>query len=130
MRLIDAVALAQEIESLEVTIGGRPATWNEAKSTVLRVIAEQPTIDTDPARRRSNALLTLDDLRQSDGDKIYIKFVGSCENFYDNEYAPYYGEYEQYVQKYNGMLRACDLPLKYYGESWIAFRCKPEEDKP
>lgn len=62
-----------------------------------------------------------------DGDKVYIQFIGACKGFYDDEYAPYYGKYEQYVQKYNGMLRACDLPLKYYGESWLAYRRKPEE---
>lgn len=43
------------------------------------------------------------------------------------EYAPYYGKLEQYVQKYNGMLRACDLPSKYYGEAWLAYRRNPEE---
>lgn len=44
-RLIDAVVLSQEIASLQVTIGGRPATWDEAKSSVLRIIDEQKTYD-------------------------------------------------------------------------------------
>lgn len=74
-----------------------------------------------------NEPLTLDELREMDGDKVYIQFIGACKGFYDDEYAPYYGKYEQYVQKYNGMLRACDLPLKYYGESWFAYRHKPKE---
>lgn len=74
-----------------------------------------------------NDPLTLDELQEMDGDKIYIKFIGACEGFYDDEYAPYFGQHEQYVQKYNGMLRACDLPLKYYDESWLAYRRKPEE---
>lgn len=26
-----------------------------------------------------------------------------------------------------GMLRACDLPSKYYGEAWLAYSCNPEE---
>lgn len=72
--------------------------------------------------------LTLDDLREMDGEKIYIKYIDACEGFYDDEYAPYYGQHEQYVQKYNGMLRACDLPLKYYGKSWLAYLHKPKED--
>lgn len=72
-----------------------------------------------------NAPLTLDELREMDGDKIYIKFIGVSRGFYDDEYAPYYGQHEQYIQKYNGMLRACDLPLKYYGESWLGYRRKP-----
>lgn len=74
-----------------------------------------------------NDPLTLDELREMDGDKVYIKFIGACKGFYDDEYAPYFGKYEQYVQKYNGMLRVCDLPLKYYGESWLAYRRKTKE---
>lgn len=60
-------------------------------------------------------------------DKIYIQHIGACKGFFDDEYAPYYGKLEQYVQKYNGMLRACDLPSKYYGEAWLAYRRNPEE---
>lgn len=45
MRLIDAAALAQEIESLKVTIGGRLATFDEAKSSVLRIIDDQKSVD-------------------------------------------------------------------------------------
>lgn len=45
MRLIDAETLAQEIESLRVTVSGRPATWNEAKSDVILIIDEQKTVD-------------------------------------------------------------------------------------
>lgn len=44
MRLIDAETLAQEVASLRVTIAGRPAAWDEAKSDVLRVIDEQKTV--------------------------------------------------------------------------------------
>lgn len=73
-----------------------------------------------------NDPLTLEELREIDGDKIYIQHIGACKGFLDNEYAPYYSEFEQYVQKYNGMLRACDLPSKYYGEAWRAYRRNPE----
>lgn len=48
MRLIDADALSQEIESLRVTVSGRPATLDDAKSDVLRVIDEQKTVDAAP----------------------------------------------------------------------------------
>lgn len=74
-----------------------------------------------------NDPLTLEELREMDGDKIYIQHIGACKGFFDDEYAPYYGKLEQYVQKYNGMLRACDLPSKYYGEAWLAYRRNPEE---
>lgn len=74
-----------------------------------------------------NDPLTLEELREMDGDKIYIQHIGACKGFSDDEYAPYYGKLEQYVQKYNGMLRACDLPYKYYGEAWLAYSRNPEE---
>lgn len=73
-----------------------------------------------------NDPLTLEELREMDGDKIYIQHIGACKGFLDDEYAPYYSKLEQYVQKYNGMLRACDLPSKYYGEAWRAYRRNPE----
>ena len=44
-RNISAYALAEEIESLDITVAGKPARWNDAKHTVLRIIAEQPTVD-------------------------------------------------------------------------------------
>lgn len=45
MRLIDADALSEEIESLKVSVSGRPATFDEAKSDVMQVIDEQKTVD-------------------------------------------------------------------------------------
>lgn len=74
-----------------------------------------------------NDPLPLDELREMDGDKIYIKFIGVLKGFNDDGYAPYYGQHEQYVEEYNGMLRVRGLPLKYYVESWVAYRHKPEE---
>lgn len=44
-RLIDAYTLAEEIESLAITVAGKPAKWNDAKHSVLCVLAEQPDVD-------------------------------------------------------------------------------------
>lgn len=44
-RLIDAYTLAEEIEELRITVAGKPAKWNDAKHSVLRVIAEQADVD-------------------------------------------------------------------------------------
>lgn len=74
----------------------------------------------------TNGPLTIEELRKMDGDKIYIQFIGVCKGFCDDEYAPYYGQHEQYIQKHNGMLICCDLLLKYYGEAWLAYRRKPD----
>ena len=45
MRLIDADILADEIESMKISVSGRPATFDEAKSDVMQVIDEQKTVD-------------------------------------------------------------------------------------
>ena len=44
-RLIDAYTLAEEIESLTITVAGKPAKWNDAKHSILRILAEQPDVD-------------------------------------------------------------------------------------
>lgn len=44
-RIIEAYTLAEEIESLNITVAGKPARWNDAKHSVLRIIAEQPDVD-------------------------------------------------------------------------------------
>lgn len=43
--LISRQALAEEIESLTVTVAGKPARWYDAKHSVIRIIAEQPAVD-------------------------------------------------------------------------------------
>ncbi len=81
-----------------------------------------------PLRTHENKLLTVERLKQMDGDKICIHYIGHCTGFYEDEIAPYYGDKEQYIQRYNGMLRACDLPLKYYGIEWLAYALKPDQE--
>lgn len=44
MRMIDADILADEIESMKISVSGRPSTFDEAKSDVMQVIDEQPTV--------------------------------------------------------------------------------------
>lgn len=43
--LISRSAFAEEIESLEITVAGKPARWYDAKHSVLRCIAEAPAVD-------------------------------------------------------------------------------------
>ena len=45
MRLIDADILSDEIESMKISVSGRPATFDEAKSDVMQAIDEQKTVD-------------------------------------------------------------------------------------
>lgn len=73
--------------------------------------------------REENSPLTLTELEQMEGDKIYIEYMSNCTIF-NNTYAPYYGKYQQYIMEHNGMLRGTDLLLQYYGKMWIAYRYK------
>lgn len=43
--LISRQTLAEEIESLTVTVAGKPARWYDAKHSVLQIIAEQAAVD-------------------------------------------------------------------------------------
>ena len=71
-----------------------------------------------------NDPLTLEELREMDGDKVSIHYI---DGFYTDEDGAYFGKFEQLVRECNGRLTACELPLKYYGKTWLAYRRKPEE---
>lgn len=98
--------------------------FREAADTIERLEAENAALRAQ--QEQQNEPLTLDELREMDGEKIYIRYIGHCKNFCEDKTAPYYGKNEQYIQHYNGMLQACDLPLQYYGEEWLAYRSKKE----
>lgn len=99
----------------------------ELQAQLAQVMAERDALLRAQEEAEKNEPLTLDELRQMDGKKIYIRYINHCKIFYNDEISPYYGKNEQYIQRYNGVLRACDLPLKYYGEEWLAYRRKPKE---
>jgi hypothetical protein len=42
---VDAVSLAKRVENIDITVAGDEAKWNDAKSAVLREIADSPTHD-------------------------------------------------------------------------------------
>lgn len=45
VRLVDAVSLAKRVENIDITVAGDEAKWSNAKSAVLREIADSPTHD-------------------------------------------------------------------------------------
>lgn len=110
MRPVDADAL------LDRAICTR--NYFEIKSLVERMSTIAPP---------SNDPLTLEELREMDGDKIYVHYI---DGFYADEDGEYFGKFEQLVRECNGKLTACELPLEYYGKTWLAYRRKPEEGMP
>lgn len=78
-----------------------------------------PTITPPP-----NDPLTPEELREMDGEKIYVRYI---DGFYPDEDGAYFGKFEQIVRECDDGLAACELPLEYYGKTWLAYRRKPEE---
>ena len=66
--------------------------------------------------------LPIEKLREMEGDKVSIHFIGSCEGFYKDVTAPYYGSEEQYIGREDGSLVAVHLPLRGYMQGWVAYR--------
>lgn len=71
-----------------------------------------------------NDPLTPEELREMYGEKIFVHYI---DGFYPDEDGAYFGEFEQLARGNDGKLTACELPLKYYGKTWLAYRRKPEE---
>lgn len=72
IRPIDAYALAEIIENLDITVAGNPARWNDAKYTVLKEIANAPTVDAviPQCRIGDKVYFILDDDIVDDGEFI------------------------------------------------------------
>ena len=127
MGLIDADALSEGIELHRQSTNQKYETdrqwavgYNAGLDRALYSIAYAKTTITPPP----NGPLTLEELREMDGDKVSIHYI---DGFYTDEDGAYFGKFEQLVRECNGRLTACELPLKYYGKTWLAYRRKPEE---
>lgn len=70
-------------------------------------------------------MLTKEEVAELHGEKIKIHYIGDCENFYDDEVAPYYGSHEKYIREENGQLCQIHLPLSHYGKAWVAYAINP-----
>lgn len=82
----------------------------------LDVIRQMPTIAPPP-----NDPLTLEELRGMDGEPVWVKLIAIDRppawfllNLRDDEA----------INKRGGFVSLID-----YGKTWLAFRCKPEEDR-
>lgn len=119
---IKALGLAEHIESIVAIYDpgevGDNITVRELKEACRTAVAALR------AQQEPNAALTLDELREMDGDKIYVHYINGL---YTDEDGAYFGKFWKLVREFNGKLTACELPLEYYGKTWLAYRRKPEE---
>lgn len=66
-------------------------------------------------------MLSIKEVKNINGEKIHIQYIGTCAGFYKDEDAIYYGKSEKFIRETNGNLEAVELPIKYYGTSWVAY---------
>ena len=131
-RAIDGDKLVENLRLIAMCWSVSPYVSKEKHNGAIDMLrAVEREVKKAPTLTPPNEPLTLEQLREMDGDKIAIHYIGDCASFYEDEIASYYGDQEQYIQRYNGMLRACDLPLKYYGTQWTAtlYRRPPEREE-
>lgn len=97
-RLIDAYTLAEEIESLQITVAGKPAKWNDARHSVLRLIAEQADVDAPAVQRWIPVTDRLPEIPDgwAENPEPVLYMMKSTKTIY----AGYYGEGGVYRDKY------------------------------
>lgn len=127
MRLIDADRLKAVLENLKAHAeehGIFPA-FSVLVDYVIEVIGNQPTIVPPP-----NDPLTLEELREMDGEPVWIK----SNNWHNKDKwglvsvwtGPTGDKFAVYV--YNTKTGATLYPSQEYGHCWLAYRRKPEEE--
>ena len=89
---------------------------------------EEPPADVVPAHRKENAHsapLTLGELRQMDGEPVWIHFIGGAVIRNDGWFIiSQIGTSEIFLSGKVSVYKN----FWYYGETWVAYRQKPEED--
>ena len=110
----------------EEAIEAIKCNWPDSRYTILRealdmaisALRQQETVTN---RNGLNATLTLDELRQMDGEPVYSVEINSREEWLfrrDGGFADMYGEFtsDDFMSRDN------------YGKLWWCYRQKPEED--
>ena len=108
----------------EEAIEAIKCNWPDSRYTILRealdmaisALRQQETVTN---RNGLNELLTLDELRQMDGEPVWVQSPG----------VPEYGRWAivEGVGE-NCLFLRDDFTCHDYGKTWLAYRQKPEED--
>lgn len=113
MRLIDVDNLKEKIENSDLS--------NHMKLALLSCVSSMPTISSSP-----NAPLTLNELREMDGEPVYVsggRFQqwGLVHVYYDHDI---FNGVEIYFTQYERI--DC---WDYGDDAWLAYRRKPEHSE-
>lgn len=121
-RLIDAAVLTEEIQHLQIFIGGESLFTPAIKETVLRTIDEQPTVGASP----ENKPLTLEQLRQMDEEPVYVAPIDKNADW--GKHWSIMRPDSVTAMSISEKKRMYFLYAKDYGKTWIAYAHKPEEE--
>ena len=108
MRQIDADFAKERIKKSDLT--------NREKIALILTLEDIPTLASPP-----NALLTLEELREMDGEPVWVEFP-KCK-----EASGWMLISASRNCVYNGFLGGCDF--ENCGKTWLAYRRKPETMK-
>ena len=122
MRLIDAEPIEQALfKQADKSLAKNP--YANARVCAFRrafeLVMDAPTIESLPSGAPPNGPLTLEQLREMDGQPVWVELIGIKRpsawyllNLRDKEA----------VNKRGGF-----VSLIYYGDTWLAYRRRPEE---
>jgi len=102
----------------------RPLAYEKAKRWTERIRKKLADVTDINVGDKKPMPLSYGAVKALNGEKVHICYMAGWP---ESKCVPYYGQHEQYIEEYNGMLRATDLPLQYYGREWVAYRNAPGE---
>lgn len=121
MKLYDNDAYREEFVELVYDLLRDDGT-NDRANQIIDAFDSAPEVEAEPLRR--NAPLTLEELREMDGEPVWVVPLAG------QEYEPPESEYhmkEQWIIIHAWHWRHYNAELGDYGKTWLAYRRKPEE---
>lgn len=118
MRMIDAEKLKDVLENVKHHLEAYPnvlASYKACVMSLIDIVNAQPTITPPP-----NDPLTLEELREMDGEPVFIKCLF-------NDELSLYVVVDKRRDSAGIFTRLFYASFDYYGDEWLAYRRRPEE---
>ena len=116
-RMIGNLTSAQAVMVKEFE--GKMEELHDSKSELSAAIAGRETVTN---RNAFNAPLTLDELRQMDGEPVWVEFQDGSGGCWGLVHITVFN----HIVFANGLF--CTIGKPYYGKTWLPYREKPKED--
>lgn len=110
----------------EEAIEAIKCNWPDSRYTILREALDMAISALRQQGQELNAPLTLDELRTMDGEPVWIHFIGGAVIRNDGWFiVSQIGTSEIFLSGKVSVYKN----FWYYGETWLAYRQKPEEGR-